>query len=489
MHSIWHKLLEMFSNFWFKLLIEALVLVLFVGVTWLVRKYLPKKWWISRRKLGNFISATTALSEFIPDEEDNATTLTKKSFNIIEFVYSLGGGSGHGETKDKELIEFGKDLVEDVVARKDYFFMNSIFPLIESEATTKDFCYKCTDDVLNGVYKFTFSVDDPEHPGNKKDVLLYCFKSFSDYENLLGGLLNPSFLITKGYDHKLLSKLLYQKFGPRLYLMSNEHNKVSVQGIPKDTSRDNYLLDADLYEEIQTDIERFKTKNIQRSYLMFGPPGTGKSTFCLEATAKSGGTFVKLNKNFIENLESASAKSLLNYLRPSTIVIDDIDRISGSSNMQLLLQILEDAKTMEGQPVLMATANHLPNMDQAMLRPGRFDELIEFAAPDLEERQTFIDYYLKKLGVEEPNKDHVLELAKATNKMTQAFLKEYCYIYTLEGNSLEKALAKIEIRKKFLPKARKSNTEEETGDYASAINEDEDDDGDYDEEGDDDIDD
>jgi len=295
----------------------------------------------------------------------------------------------------------------------------------------------------------------------------------------------PSFLITRGYDHKLLSKLLYNKFGNRLYLMSNEHNKVTVQGIARDPAQDNYLLDAELYKDIQSDIEKFKAKNIQRSYLMFGPPGTGKSTFCLEATAKSGGTFVKLNKNFIENLESASAKSLLNYLRPSTIVIDDIDRISGSSNMQLLLQILEDAKTMEGQPVLMATANHLPNMDQAMLRPGRFDELIEFAAPSLEERKAFIDFYLKKLGVVEPNEEHVLELAKATNKMTQAFLKEYCYIYTLEGNSLEAAIEKITVRKKFLPKARKTSTEEESSDYAAGLRGDSDDEDEDDEDNDD----
>lgn len=463
MESIWHKILEMFGNFWFKLLVEVGVLCVFLLVTWLVRKYLPKKWWISHRKLGNFISNVTTLSEFLPDVEDTASTLTKKSFSVIEFIYELGG---RGETKEKELIEYGKDLVEEVVPRKDYFFMNSIFPLIESEAVNKEFCYKCTDDVLHGVFRFDFEVASEEET---QKVSLYTFKSFTDYENVLGGSTNASFLFTAGVDHKLLTKLLYQKYGTRLYIMSNEHNKAAVRSIDNDPGRDNYLIDTALYTRIQEDIAKFKEKNIQRSYLLFGPPGTGKSTFCLEATAKSGGTFVKLNKNFIENLESSNAKQLLNYLNPSTIVIDDIDRISGSSNMQLLLQILEDVKTMPGMPVLMATANYLRNMDQAMLRPGRFDELIEFAAPTVEERAEFITFYLKKLGVAEPNAEDVDKLAKATNGMTQAFLKEYCYIYTIEDNNVESALQKIEVRKKFLPKARRTNTEEEMSDYAASM--------------------
>lgn len=472
MESIWHKLLEMFSNFWFKLLVEVIVLCLFLFLTWLIRKYLPKKWWISHRKLGNFIGNITTLSEFLPEVEDTASTLTKKSFSIIEFVYELGG---YGQTKEKELIEYGKDLVEEVVARKDYFFMNSIFPLIESEAVSKDFCYKCTDDVLCGVFKFQFEM---EINGAPKKINIYCIKSFSDYENILGGSTNSSFLCTTGVDHKLLTRLLYKKYGSRLYLAGSNDNKVAIQGIDADPGRENYLIDKQLYDYIQTDITKFRERKIQRSYLLFGPPGTGKSTFCLEATAKSGGTFVKLNKNFIENLEPSIAKHLLTYLSPSTIVVDDIDRITGTANMQLLLQVLEDVKTMPEMPVLMATANHLSSMDEAMLRPGRFDELIEFAAPNLDERKNFISFYLPKLGVVNAPESHIEQLAAATDGMTQAFLKEYCYIYVIEN--LEKALAKIAIRKKFLPKVRVSSTDEDMAGHRFMSDEDEYDDSDED---------
>jgi len=66
---------------------------------------------------------------------------------------------------------------------------------------------------------------------------------------------------------------------------------------------------------------------------------------------------------------SSLGKRMLDILRPTTLIIDDLDHL-GSGGIEML-----DGLEKVRPPLLIVTTNNLNSMDPAIVRPGRFDEL------------------------------------------------------------------------------------------------------------------
>jgi SpoVK/Ycf46/Vps4 family AAA+-type ATPase len=96
----------------------------------------------------------------------------------------------------------------------------------------------------------------------------------------------------------------------------------------------------------------------------------------------------------------------------------------------------------------MVTVNNINNLDKAIIRPGRFDDIIEFSLPNKKERYSFIKEYLMKLGSTIQEEDCQV-FSELTEGMTQAYLKEYCLQFVIEQNTTM-LFSKIEKRKKYL---------------------------------------
>jgi ATP-dependent 26S proteasome regulatory subunit len=110
--------------------------------------------------------------------------------------------------------------------------------------------------------------------------------------------------------------------------------------------------------------------------------------------------------------------------------------------------MLEQIKNFSNKPTLLATVNNIKNLDQAVIRPGRFDDIIEFSPPDKLDRAEFIKKYSEKLGTP-MKKTQINKLVVATDGMTQAYLKEYCLQFSIEGN-VDKIIEKIKRRRVYL---------------------------------------
>jgi ATP-dependent Zn protease len=92
---------------------------------------------------------------------------------------------------------------------------------------------------------------------------------------------------------------------------------------------------------------------------------------------------------------------------PSIIFIDEIDAVGKkrgrdfqntereSTLNQLLVEM--DGFGTDNKVVVLAATNLKEMLDPALLRPGRFDRLIEVNLPDLKERQKILRIYLSKL--------------------------------------------------------------------------------------------
>jgi hypothetical protein len=134
--------------------------------------------------------------------------------------------------------------------------------------------------------------------------------------------------------------------------------------------------------------QKYGENGITRSYLLEGPPGTGKSSAAMHIIKKLGlkslrASLASINEPRADGTYisvSANLEVLLNALQPDIIIIDDIDR--GYVGEQTILKLFETAR--KYCKIIMATCNNKNSMIGAMLRVGRFDDHVEINRLDPE---------------------------------------------------------------------------------------------------------
>ncbi|MEC7757026.1 MAG: proteasome-activating nucleotidase [Candidatus Thermoplasmatota archaeon] len=178
---------------------------------------------------------------------------------------------------------------------------------------------------------------------------------------------------------------------------------------------------SDIREAIELPFENpdaFKEFGIEppKGILLTGPPGTGKTMLARAVANSTSATFLglvgaELAQKYIgeggrmvrELFEMARQKA------PSIIFIDEIDSIgskrldvatSGDREVQrTLMQLLSEIDgfdSLDNVKVIAAT-NRPELLDPALLRPGRFDRIIEIPIPDLEAREIIFEVHTRKM--------------------------------------------------------------------------------------------
>jgi hypothetical protein len=128
----------------------------------------------------------------------------------------------------------------------------------------------------------------------------------------------------------------------------------------------------------------------RRGYLLWGPPGCGKSSAlrALLWTQRLDGYTLRWFDRYTTDADLDNLFFKAHANRPSVVVMEDIDRafprtgLGCGLSLQTLLNCLDGVATGDGI-ITVATANAPMNLDPAILkRPGRFDRVIHFANPD-----------------------------------------------------------------------------------------------------------
>ena len=132
--------------------------------------------------------------------------------------------------------------------------------------------------------------------------------------------------------------------------------------------------------------------------LLFGPPGTGKTSFARAIASRLSWAFVELHPSLLgQGVEGARAlrDALTELGRVDRLVtfIDEADEIASDrterpDSQPLVNELLKAVPMFKSRPdrlVVMAT-NSIAAIDPALLRPGRFDLIIPVGAPDEAER-------------------------------------------------------------------------------------------------------
>ena len=165
--------------------------------------------------------------------------------------------------------------------------------------------------------------------------------------------------------------------------------------------------------------------------LLHGPPGTGKTMLAKAVAKQTDATFIKMaGSELVHKFIGEGAKlvrdlfELARQNEPAVIFIDEIDAIaakrtesktSGDAEVQrTMMQLLSEMDGFEdrGEISIIAATNRFDMLDRAILRPGRFDRLIEVPKPDPEGRSQIFQIHTREMNVsDDVDYDGLAEMA------------------------------------------------------------------------------
>lgn len=150
---------------------------------------------------------------------------------------------------------------------------------------------------------------------------------------------------------------------------------------------------------------------IPRGVLFYGPPGTGKTLLAKAVAGETNSTFLYASgSEFVEKYVGVGAKRVRTLFEkakkdaPSIVFIDEIDAIGSRRNSdsnnekdQTLNQLLVE---MDGfyrsqTVIVIGATNRLDLLDEALLRPGRFDRHIYVGNPNVKARKEIFSVHTK----------------------------------------------------------------------------------------------
>jgi len=205
-----------------------------------------------------------------------------------------------------------------------------------------------------------------------------------------------------------------------------------------------------------------------RGLLMVGAPGTGKTLLAKAVATEREANFISIKgPELLSKYVGESEKAVRELFRkarmasPCIIFIDEIDSIAsvrGSSHGDSLVteRVVDTLLTeMDGlselkNVIVIAATNRPDTIDPALLRPGRFDKIIEIPMPDGETRREILSVHTRKMPLDKDVK--LDEIADLTDNYTGAEIENL-------------------VREAGMSAIRAKRTSVNKGDFAAALKE------------------
>lgn len=180
-----------------------------------------------------------------------------------------------------------------------------------------------------------------------------------------------------------------------------------------------------------------------KGILLYGPPGTGKTLLAKAVAHNAKATFIRMSGSELVHKYIGEGAQMVRELfalardrAPSIVFIDEIDAIgttrtndgtSGSAEVQrTLMQLLAEMDGFDnrGDVRIMAATNRVDMLDAALLRPGRFDRIIEIPVPDIIAREEIVKIHTRKMTLS-PDVN-LAEISLLTEGLTGAQIQAVC---------------------------------------------------------------
>jgi cell division protease FtsH len=230
-----------------------------------------------------------------------------------------------------------------------------------------------------------------------------------------------------------------------IFSFGKSRAKLILEDRPTTTFADVAGVDEAKYD-LQEVVEFLKTPNkfqrlggkIPRGVLLVGPPGTGKTLLARAVAGEAGVPFFSMSgSEFVEVLVGVGASRVRDLFdqakkaAPSIIFIDEIDAVgrqrgasinTNDEREQTLNQLLVEMDGFDTRQavVVIGATNRPDGLDQALLRPGRFDRRVTVDRPDWNGRLAILKIHARNVPLA-PDVDMV-RIARSTPGMVGADL-------------------------------------------------------------------
>jgi transitional endoplasmic reticulum ATPase len=201
-----------------------------------------------------------------------------------------------------------------------------------------------------------------------------------------------------------------------------------------------------------------------KGILLYGPPGTGKTMIAKAVAATSEANFISIKgPELISKWVGESEKGVREVFRkarqaaPCVIFFDELDAIAprrggseGDSHVterviSQMLTELDGLEDLKGVVVIGAT-NRPDIIDEALLRPGRFDRILEVPVPDKESRKHIFQIATKKKPLEsDVNLDKLVEMTEGMTGADIAALVNAAAMSAIKEHVRQKSTSKLRI--------------------------------------------
>ena len=222
------------------------------------------------------------------------------------------------------------------------------------------------------------------------------------------------------------------------------------------------LLRPELYKRVGIDPPK--------GVLLVGPPGTGKTLLAKAVAKQTNATFIRfVGSELVQKYIGEGARlvrelfDLARQKAPSIVFIDELDSVgakrlematSGDREVQrTLMQILAELDGFNplGDVKIVGATNRPDILDEALLRPGRFDRIIEIPIPSYDARVAIFKIHSRRMNLDETVviEDFVGKADGATGADIKAICTEAGMFAIRENRDivtmtdLEKAISKV----------------------------------------------
>jgi transitional endoplasmic reticulum ATPase len=218
----------------------------------------------------------------------------------------------------------------------------------------------------------------------------------------------------------------------------------------------------------------FAEANVEppKGILLYGPPGTGKTMIAKAVAATSEANFISIKgPELISKWVGESEKGVREVFRkarqaaPCVIFFDELDAVAprrggseGDAHVteRLLSQMLTELDGLEDLKgvVVIGATNRLDIIDEALLRPGRFDRILEVPAPDKEARKHIFQIHTKKKPLEsDVNLDKLVEMTEGMTGADIAALVNAAAMTAIKEHVRQKSGSKLRISMRYFETA------------------------------------
>jgi len=290
------------------------------------------------------------------------------------------------------------------------------------------------------------------------------------YQQMAGNILNGAemFLLPGIILSVIISffRVNNQMRNPSSFLgggMPNDLSKDKINMQTANISLESFAGSPEIYQECVEVVSYLKNSTlyenagaeIPRGILLEGPPGTGKTLLAKAIASEAEANFISIAASeFVEIFVGMGASKIRNLFRtarenrPCIIFIDEIDAVgrqrgagvnmANDEREQTLNQLLAEMDGFANNEgiLIMAATNRRDVLDAALLRPGRFDRIINVPLPDSESRLRILKVHSKNKVLDDSlNLELIAELTNGfSGAQLKNLLNEAAILSARDGN-------------------------------------------------------